>query len=570
MINQGHPPIGAVAYFFVTPEILCQRCVTQMSERFVFVRVFLLLLAFPAATFTASTFAADRPNVVFILTDDQSWDTFGFMGGKVYTPRLDQMAKDGLLLTNFNVTSTVCSPSRYSFLTGRFAGRCEGEKFMQEHPPGDQTQVENIGELEPHRWNLAKLLQQDGYRTGFIGKSHVVRHDWLHTNRTKDTATQIGWALNADPRDPKTNALMQANHRKWCDEIKKYGFDFVDGVYAANLKELHCDALNAHNLDWTIDNAIEFLDSADQRPFFLCVSTTLHHGPAPWANKFSLGADPRMTGEGFVAEGFDVLPSRADVMQQNRDAGYQDKQAFAYWLDLGVGAIIDKVRQLGVENDTLIVFVPDHGSFRHGKTTLYEHGMRVPMLCLWPGTIQPDSKYDGITANIDFAPTVLDLCGVDTPNDYVADGTSFASVLHGSQRRLRQVLFAEMGHSRGVKTAEWKYIAIRYPPDVQQKIQRGQGFPAFANHPSLQRPYLTRNGHLGHYASAANPHYFETDQLYHLTTDPEENHNVYEKYPDIVARMKRLLAQELQQFENRPFGEFVPGAVQEAVQGSQR
>lgn len=113
--------------------------------------------------------AAEKPNIVLIITDDQSWDSLAFMGGKVHTPRIDRMAKEGLFFTDFNVTSTVCSPSRYSFLTGRYAGRCEGELFMKEHPPGDQTQVENIGELEPDRWNLAKVLQKNGYRTGFVG-----------------------------------------------------------------------------------------------------------------------------------------------------------------------------------------------------------------------------------------------------------------------------------------------------------------------------------------------------------------------------------------------------------------
>ncbi|MEM7476561.1 MAG: sulfatase-like hydrolase/transferase [Planctomycetota bacterium] len=121
----------------------------------------------------------EKPNMVFIITDDQSWDTLGFMGGKVHTPRIDRLAEEGLFLTNFNVTSTVCSPSRYSFLTGKYAGRCEGPKFLQEHPPGDQTQVENIGELEPNGWNLAKILHTAGYRTGFVGKSHVIRHDWI-------------------------------------------------------------------------------------------------------------------------------------------------------------------------------------------------------------------------------------------------------------------------------------------------------------------------------------------------------------------------------------------------------
>jgi arylsulfatase A-like enzyme len=431
---------------------------------------------------------------------------------------------------------------------------------MREHPPGDQTQVENIGELEPHCLNLAKVLQQNGYRTGFVGKSHVIRHDWLHTNRSIETSNLIGWPQNADPRDPQINRLMKGNHQRWCEEIKKYGFDDADGVYAANLKELHCDALNVHNLDWTIDKAMRFLDDSSDRPFFLYFSTTLHHGPTPSNNRYSLDADPRMTGEGFVPEGFDVLPSRQDVLRRNREAGFHDGDAYALWLDDGVGAIIDKVKQLGIEKETLIVFVSDHGSYRHGKTTLHDYGMRVPMLCLWPGTINAGSKYDGIVANIDFAPTVLDLCGIERPTDYLIDGLSFKAVLESSQKPLRDVLFGEMGHSRGVKTEQWKYIAVRYPEDVQIKIDRGHKFQAFRDNPKLDRPYLTRNGHLGHHASRANPHYFEADQLYNLKTDPEENHNVFVEYPEVAARMKRELSKALQQFENRPFGEFTPSA----------
>ncbi len=142
-------------------------------------------------------------------------------------------------------------------------------------------------------------------------------------------------------------------------------FDFVDGVYGANLKELHNKALNVHNPDWTIDNAMEFLDSVEKnqdKSFFLCVSTTLHHGPAPWVNKNGLDSDLRMTGEGFVEKGFDVLPSRDDALKRNRKSGFRDRDAYALWLDDGVGAIIDKVKQLGLEKETLIVFVPDHDS----------------------------------------------------------------------------------------------------------------------------------------------------------------------------------------------------------------
>ena len=148
-----------------------------------------LLILFFLGALAFSGRAAKKPNVVLIITDDQSWDSIGFMGGKVHTPRIDRMAKEGLYLSDFNVTSTVCSPSRYSFLTGRYAGNGTGERFMKEHPPGDQTQIENLGELEPDRWNLAKVLQANGYKTGFVGKSHLINHEWV----CEDGGNEVGW-----------------------------------------------------------------------------------------------------------------------------------------------------------------------------------------------------------------------------------------------------------------------------------------------------------------------------------------------------------------------------------------
>ncbi len=497
-----------------------------------------------------------KPSIVLIITDDQSWDSIGFTGGKVSTPRIDQMARDGLYFSDFNVTSTVCSPSRYSFLTGRYAGRCEGERFLAEHPPGEQTQVENIGELEPHRWNLAKVLQRDGYRTGFVGKSHVVRHDWLVALGPRRNGELDTYPKDADPRDPAIQASMRRNHERWCAAMREQGFEFADAVYGANLKELQNDSLNVHNLDWTVAKALEFLDSVDGDPFFLCFSTTLHHGPAPWNNRFSLKADPRMTGEGYVAEGFNVLPARDDVLRRNREAGFRDRDAYALWLDDGVGTLLDKLKSQGIEEDTLVIFVPDHGSYRHGKATLHDYGMRVPMVIQWKGTVNAGTKFDGLIANIDLAPTLLDLCGVKIPDDYQMDGRSFSAVLRGSVEPVRDHVFGELGHSRAVKTKEWKYIAVRYPEALQKRIDRGETFRGFTGE-TLPLPYLTRNRHLGHYASRVNPHYFEADQLYDLRSDPEENENVFAAHPSVAVRMQKLLGEALSQFDNRPFGSFV-------------
>jgi len=181
--------------------------------------------------------------------------------------------------------------------------------------------------------------------------------------------------------------------------------------------------------------------------------------------------------------------------------------------------------------------------------------MRVPLVARWKGTVHPASRYHGITANIDVAPTLLELAGANRPADAMIDGVSFAPALFGDKKPIRDILFGELGHSRCVKTKDWKYIAVRYPPDVQKKVDSDEAFRGFEGRP-LKRPYLTRNGHLGHHASVANPNYFVPDQLYSLTNDPFENRNVIDQHSPVAARLKERLSEQLRQFENRPFGEF--------------
>ena len=210
-------------------------------------------------------------------------------------------------------------------------------------------------------------------------------------------------------------------------------------------------------------------------------------------------------------------------------------------------------------NRTGIIFTPDHGYFRWGKSTLYDYGMRVPMLMRWKGTIKPGGTYDGLAANIDMAPTLLDIVGIEPPDDYAMDGVSLKQVImNGSQVPVRKALFSEMGYARAVKTKDWKYIATRYPEPVRQRIERGEKFNNYADHPPLDKPYLTRNSHLGYYAASKNPHYFDADQLYHLKTDEAEDENVFDQYPEVASQMKSALKKALSDFPNRPFGAFDP------------
>ena len=248
------------------------------------------------------------------------------------------------------------------------------------------------------------------------------------------------------------------------------------------------------------------------------------------------------------------MPSREDVLRRNREAGFKDNQAYALWLDDGVGAIIDKVEELGLSENTLIIFVPDHGSYRHGKATLHDFGMRVPMVCLWKGKIKPGSVYEEIVANIDIAPTLLDLAGIEPAEDYQMDGMSFKNVLLGDSDPIREFIVGELGHSRAIKTKEWKYIAVRYPEDLQRRIDAGEKFLGFKGD-EMDLPYLTRNAHLGYHASKVNPHYFDANQLYDLKQDPQETENVFRQNPEVAEQMQKMLGKELKKFTERPFGE---------------
>lgn len=536
-----------------------------------------ILLAVVCFAFVPSIAAADqpaRPNIVLVITDDQSpfnWEydggyrsaeTFGFCGDKqVHSPEIDRLAKDGLVFTRAYVSSTVCSPSRYATLTGRYAGRCTGPHFMRLHPPGSLTRVENNTELERDRPSLPKLLQANGYRTGFVGKSHIVKHDIANHPNDWEKHGLKTYSQTDDARDPQISARMKHNHDLWRRWIADYGFDFVDSVYPANLRELYNKSANVHNVEWTTQAALRFIEEAGEEPFFLYYATTVPHGPAPWEQKSKkfirgLDADPGMTGAGYIQPDFAFMPMRKEIKQHAQKMGKPLQSAWVHWFDSAVGALRKQLEAQGKWENTLFVVTSDHGSWRHGKATLYEGGLRVPMVMHWPAGTRKPATYDGLVQNIDYAPTILELAGVEAPAAMQCDGVSLVPVLKGSDQPLRKHLFAEVGYSRAIITKDWKYIAVRYTPQIEQRIAAGRSFEGFEGR-ELERPYLTRNGHLGHHASSHNPHYFEPDQLYDLSRDPREENNLADAQPEQVKQMQAMLAEVLSTFKNRPFGEFV-------------
>ncbi|MEM1210464.1 MAG: sulfatase-like hydrolase/transferase [Planctomycetota bacterium] len=503
---------------------------------------------------------ARRPNVLVFITDDQSEEDFGCLGGGALTPNFDRLAAEGMSFTNAHVSSSVCSPSRYALLTGRYGGSCTSDSFMRLHPSGTMTRVENNVELEHDRQSLPKMLQRAGYRTGFVGKSHVTHHHAISSPAAWESLGLMTYTKEADPRDPEVAAKMRHNHDWWAERMREHGFDEANAVYSANLRELYNTQANVHNLEWTTHAACDFMERNRDEPFFLYVATTVPHGPAPWISRdgrlpHSLDADPRITGAGYGDEHLGVMPDRESVKRRVADAGLDVRwRHHATWLDDAMGAMLARLESLGLADDTLVLFMSDHGTRRHGKTTCYDNGVKVPMFARYPRLIQPGVSSDALVQNIDFAPTFLSLAGVPCDGGE-HDGRSYEALLSDGKGEHHEDLFFELGFSRGLKTKRWKYIAIRYPESVQAQIARGEAFDGWQSS-QIPNPYLTRNRHLGHHASRQNPNYFDLDQLYDLDADPREESNVAADHPEVVADMKDRLASRLTAFDGRPFGEF--------------
>ena len=463
--------------------------------------------------FTISIYAQNsRPNIIFILTDDQSSITlrgsdrqaqshpFGFNGDdRVHTPIIDNLAKNGIIFNNSFVSSSVCSPSRYSILTGKYAGRCEGDNFIKNYPKGKQSRVENNIELEKNLTNLPRLLQGIGYKTAFVGKSHLIDHNILNTYTT-GVEGFMSYSTDADPYTPSVSSAMAFNHDKWSDRMKAYGFDYVNAFYPANLLELKNTALNVHNVEYKNKAVLDFIDSSGTDPFFIYYSETIPHGPAPY-NKSNglyirgLDSDVNITSKGVVNQNYSYLPSRAAIKNEIKSLGKEVDLAWIRWFDHAVGAVVAKLKEKGKLDNTLIVITSDHGDYNFGKSTNYEGGIRVPLMMYWPNGISTPRTYNGLFQNIDFAPTFLEVAGIN-PASINLDGKSFKNVLMtNSNEVVHSELFFEIGFSRAIRTKDWKYVTVRYDDATNTKIANGGTFNG-PNGTTVSLPYYIQNASL--------------------------------------------------------------------------
>lgn len=250
---------------------------------------------------------ARRPNILFIITDDQFREQFGFLGGEALTPHIDSLAEEGLFFENGFVSSSVCSPSRYTCLTGQYASRCELEDFTKStSEEGVRRVMWNVG-FVPEQPNVPRILQQAGYTTGFAGKWHL--------NEMRELIEPV--AKGSDPADPDVKAILRRNHALYQRLIKPFGFDEVLAVYEGNPNDdpaLVASGCNVHNQEWLTQAALMFIEAHQDKPWFLYWAPTLMHVPNPMD---SLRGDPRTCGLGLLDEPItDVQPSRTSVLER--------------------------------------------------------------------------------------------------------------------------------------------------------------------------------------------------------------------------------------------------------------
>jgi hypothetical protein len=226
---------------------------------------------------------------------------------------------------------------------------------------------------------------------------------------------------------------------------------------------------------------------------------------------------------------------------------------------------VNKLRDKGLLENTLIIITSDHGEYNHGKTTLYEGGIRVPLMMYWPAGIKSNSRYEELVQNIDFTPTLLDLAGV-LPATSSMDGVSLKNVISGTQTNaVHDFLFFELGYARAALTKDWKYISVRYDNATQQKINNGIRFPSFIAGETNTYPYYVRNSSLGYYGASNYSHYYESDQLYDLKNDPTEQVNLFNSNKTVADNLKTKLISKLETFPGRPYAELFNGTNSTAV-----
>ncbi len=381
--------------------------------------------------------AESRPNIVFILADDLGYGDLGCYGQQVVrTPNIDAMAAEGVRFTQCYSGSTVCAPSRCSLMTGMHTGHA----FIR----GNATIP-----LRPNDRTVAELLKQAGYATGLVGKWGLGEPDTTGVPNRKGFDEFFGYLNQGHAHNGYPTYL-------WRNETRVP----IEGNTEQTDKHGVCAECKTFANDLFTEEALSFLERHKSGPFFLYLAYTIPH-----ANN-ERGAATR---DGMEVPDYGAY---ANEPWPNPQKGYA---ALVSRLDRDVGRVTAKLRELGIDDNTVVFFTSDNGPHKEGgadpdffhsagplrgyKRALYEGGIRVPMIARWPGVV-PKGRSDAVWSFWDFMPTAAELAHAPMPKGI--DGRSALPLLLGESRRLHEYLyweFHEGGFVRAVRMGNWKAVS---------------------------------------------------------------------------------------------------------------
>ncbi|MCM8542588.1 MAG: arylsulfatase [Lentisphaeraceae bacterium] len=442
------------------------------------------VLAILFMAFLSAGFAADKPNVIYILADDLGYGDLSIYGQKkLKTPHIDKIGTEGLKFTDHYSGNTVCSPSRAVLMTGLHSGHC----FVRGNIPNEEI------ELDPKWTVLPEVFKAAGYATGGFGK-------W-----------GLGQTNIPGNKDPLTHGFDEFVGWK----SQSIAHTYYPSTYVHNGKEIPLKkGIYVHDL--IMDKAFDFIkkNAKEKKPFFCYIPTAVPHAAmhAPkhlhekWRKVFPQ-FDKKIGKYGAKGE---YCP---DVV--NPIAGFG---AMMENLDNQIGSMLEMLKELGIDDNTMVVFTSDNGAHKEGghdpkfwnstgdlkgyKRVMHEGGIRTPMLVRWPKHIKAGRTSDHISGFQDILPTVAELIGQPTPSGL--DGISFLPELKEETQKKHKYLYFEFTtgkeqkiHSQAVRMGKWKVYKL-----AKKKIQ-----------------------------------------LYDLENDLGEENDLAKKYPEVVKEFEKIIAE---------------------------
>lgn len=378
-----------------------------------------------------------RPNLIYIMADDLGYGDLGCFGQEVIkTPHLDQLAQEGLRLTSYYASNTVCRPSRLSLWTGKHAG----------HTAIDSNAAYVF---QPSDVTVAELLRDSGYATGGVGK-------WAMGNtRNSGHPNLNGFDFWMGYLDQGEAHNYYPTHL-WRNRDKFVLSGNVIGDYP-NGRGRVASQRRTYSHDVMTEQMLEFVRRHHERPFLLHVHWTIPH-----ANN----EGGRVLGDGMEVPDYGIYEGRDWPDLEKGQA------AMITRMDGDVGRLVSLLGELNIRDRTLVIFTSDNGPHSEGghkhtyfdangplrgfKRDLYEGGIRVPTIAWWPGTIEAGRTSDEPLAGYDWLPTACELAGVSSPSD--VDGISFAPTLRQKSQVSHEYLFWSYGPKKAVRKGNWKAV----------------------------------------------------------------------------------------------------------------